>query len=69
MIEIFTDISDDIKRKANIIWRIALVQPTPFSAAEFLNNITEHYRNKWTEEEINFLQFYLQTQMEMMKND
>lgn len=69
MIEIFADIDDEIKSKCNIIWKIALAQDDPMKAAKFLNNITEHYRNKWTEEEINFLQFYLQTQMEMMKND
>lgn len=69
MTEIFTNISDDIKRKAEIIWRMALIQEHPFAAAEFLNNIIDEYSTKWTEEEIEFLQFYLKTKMEMMKND
>ena len=67
MVEIFTDISDDIKSKADIIWRIALVQPTPLAAAKFLNAVTEYYRTRWTEEEVDFLQFYLQMKMEMVK--
>jgi hypothetical protein len=69
MIEIFTDINDEIKSKCNIIWKIALAQDNPIKAAKFLNNVTEYYRQRWSDEEINFLQFYLYTQMEMMKND
>ena len=67
MVEIFTDISDDIKSKADIIWRIALSQPTSLAAAKFLNAVTEYYRTRWTEEEVDFLQFYLQMKMEMVK--
>jgi len=69
MIEIFTNISDEIKNTADIIWRITLAQKNPVSAVSFLNNIIKYYNNKLTEEEINFLQFYIQMQMEMMKND
>ena len=67
MTEIFADISDNVRNKADIIWRIAINQPSPAQAAKFLNDITEYYRMKWTEEEVDFLQFYFQTQMEMVK--
>lgn len=67
MTEIFADISDNVRKKADIIWRIAINQPSPAQAAKFLNDITEYYRTKWTEEEVDFLQFYFQTQMEMVK--
>ena len=69
MTEIFTNINNDIKNKADIIWKLTLGQKNPVSASYFLNNIINYYRNKLTEEEINFLQFYIQMQMEMMKND
>ena len=35
--------------------------------ANFLNNATNYYKNTFTEEEIDFLQFYFHTRMEMMK--
>ena len=35
--------------------------------ARFLNTVTEYYRNLYSEEEIEFLQFYFQMKMEMMK--
>ncbi len=67
MTEIFADISDDVKQKAEIMWKMALSQPNPVKAAELLNILTEYYRKRWTEEEVDFLQFYFQTQMEMNK--
>lgn len=67
MVEIFANISDEVKRKAEIMWKIAISQSMPYAAADFLNEATEYYRNKWTDEEIDFLQFYFYTQMEMMK--
>ena len=67
MTEIFADISDDVKQKAEIMWKMALSQPNPVRAAELLNILTEYYRKRWTEEEVDFLQFYFQTQMEMNK--
>ena len=67
MIEIFENISDDVKQKAEVMWKMALCQPNPVKAAELLNMVTEYYRKRWTEEEVDFLQFYFQTQMEMNK--
>ena len=65
MVEIFADISDDVKRKAELIWKLSIGQSNPIKAAKLLNQFTEYYRKRWTEEEVDFLQFYFQTQMEM----
>lgn len=67
MTEIFEDISDEIKQLAESAWTITLAQETPIKAAEFLNNVTNYYTNILTEREMEFLQFYFQMKMEMMK--
>ena len=67
MTEIFADISDDVRSKAEIMWKIALGQDNPIKAAQFLHDMIDYYSNRWTEEEVNFLDFYFQTQMEMNK--
>ncbi len=69
MTEIFTNISDKIKNTAQIIWNMTLLQDTPLDSALFLHKMTEHYRKQLTDEEMDFLQFYFQMQMEMNKND
>ena len=48
MTEIFTNISDDVKEKAEIMWKIALAQSNPVKAAKILNDFTEYYRKRWT---------------------
>ena len=65
MTEIYENISDSVKRQADIIWRMALAQPNPLLAAQFLEDITNYYSTRWTEEEVDFLQFYFRTKMEM----
>lgn len=69
MIEIFADISDNVKKTAEVIWNMAILKSTPLEAATYLNDMTEHYREIWTEEEVDFLRFYFQTRMEMIKNE
>ena len=69
MIEIFENVSDDAKEAARIAWRLAMAQKSPAEAANFLNTVTEYYRHLLTEEEVEFLQFYFNMQMEMMKNE
>ena len=69
MIEIFSDIGDDIKEIAKTSWKLALMQKEPRKAAEFLTRVIDYCKQLYTEEEIEFLQFYFQTQMEMVKND
>ena len=67
MTEIFEDISDEIKQLAEGAWAITLAQESPIKAAEFLNSVTNYYTNILTEREMEFLQFYFQMKMEMMK--
>lgn len=67
MQEIFENVREEVRKMAKIIWKVALLQKTPINIAKFLDTATEYYRNFYTEEEIEFLQFYFHTQMEMMK--
>lgn len=67
MIEIYNNISDNVKKIADAAWSIAAAQKNPMDAAQFLNNVTEYYRDILNDEEIEFLQFYLNLKMEMMK--
>lgn len=67
MIEIYPNISKTVKDIAETAWNITLAQRDPMQAADFLNNVTEYYRNVLSDEEIEFLQFYFQMKMEMMK--
>ena len=67
MIEIFTNISEEVKDTAEMAWQLALSHEKPIDAAEFLNIVTEYYKKTYSEEEIEFLQFYFQMKLEMMK--
>ena len=67
MQEIFKDVRNEVKSVAKTAWNLALVQPDAWKAAEFLNALTNYYKNLYTEEEIEFLQFYFNMQLEMMK--
>ena len=67
MTEIYENVSDSAKEIASIAWKIAIALNNPASAANFLNSVTEYYRNSLTEEEVEFLQFYFNMKMEMMK--
>ena len=67
MQELFENVRDEVKSVAKTAWNLALSQPTPIKAAEFLNTVTNYYQLLYTEEEIEFLQFYFNMQLEMMK--
>lgn len=67
MQELFENIRPEIKRVAEGAWNLTMAQENPASAAELLNSVVEYYRNIYTEEEVEFLQFYFQMRMEMMK--
>ena len=69
MTELFKDITVPTKDLAAAIWDLAYSQKSPVDAANVLNNATEYYRNILTDEEIEFLQFYFNIQMEMIKNE
>jgi hypothetical protein len=69
MTELFTNIPGDTKNLATTIWDLAYAQKNPVAAANFLHNATEYYRNILSDEEIEFLQFYFNLQMEMMNDE
>ena len=67
MQEIFENVSDEVKEIADVAWRLALSQKDGVSAAKFLDNITNYYDKILNEEEVDFLRFYFNMKMEMMK--
>lgn len=68
MTELFPNISDELKGIAETGWNIAINLNNPVKAAEFLDNLTNYYRAMMrSEEDIEFLQFYFNMKMEMMK--
>lgn len=67
MTEIYSNINDEVREIAEQTWNIVLAQKNPIDAAEFLHNVTEYYKNILTDEDIEFLQFYFDMKMEMMK--
>ena len=69
MTELFPNVRDEVKEVADMAWRLALSQRNPVEAADFLTNTTNYYKHIYTEEEIEFLQFYFNMKMEMMKNE
>lgn len=69
MTELFNNVRDDVKTTAEYAWKIAMMQNNPATAADFLNNVTNFCKVYYTEEEIEFLQFYFNMQMEMIKDE
>lgn len=67
MTEIFTNVSNEAKEIAELSWRVANIQKNPLEAANFLANVTSYYSNILTEEEVDFLRFYFNMKLEMMK--
>ena len=67
MQEIFDNIRTEVKEIADTAWNLAMMQKNPIQAANFLNNVTEYYKHIYTNEEIEFLQFYFHMKLEMMK--
>jgi len=67
MIEIYQNVSQDAKNLAEAAWNIVLTQKNPVDAAKFLNSITEYSRYFLNDEDVEFLQFYFNMKMEMMK--
>ncbi len=67
MTELYKNVRDEVKSVADFAWKVALAQDNPVDAANFLNNVTNYYKHFYTEEEIEFLQFYFNMKMEMMK--
>ena len=66
MTELFANINPDVKEYAKTAWSLALAQRDPAAAADFLNTVTNYYKVVGTPEEVEFLRFYFNMQMEMM---
>lgn len=58
MIEIFSDIKEEVKRAAEVAWLIASKSSNPATAATFLDTVTNYYKNTLSQEESEYLQFY-----------
>ena len=69
MQELFNNVRQEVKDTAESAWNLAIAQHGPVRAADFLDNVTNYYRNIYTDEEIEFLQFYFKMKVEMMKDD
>lgn len=69
MNEIYKNVREEVRETAQIAWSLACAQKQPIDAAEFLDNVVRYYNNTYTEEEIEFLQFYFNMKMEMMKDE
>jgi len=69
MQELFNNVRQEVKDTAESAWNLAITQHDPVRAADFLDNVTNYYRNIYTDEEIEFLQFYFKMKVEMMKDD
>lgn len=67
MTELFGNIRQEVKDTAYSMWNIAVTQKNPIEAAKFINDTTNYYANIYSEEEMRFIRFYIQTQLEMMK--
>ena len=67
MLELFEHIRQEVKDTAEGAWNLTISQHTPAEAAKLLNTIVQYYSLIWTKEEVEFLQFYFQMKMEMMK--
>ena len=67
MQEIFENISDQTRQLAETAWTIAMAQDNPIKAANFLNTVTNYYDQRMNEEDREFLRFYFNMKMEMMK--
>ena len=67
MTELYENIRQEVRDTAEGAWILISSKVNPFEAARLLSDITEYYRNIYTEEEIEFLQFYFNVQIEMMR--
>ena len=69
MTELFPDISDEIRIAAKTAWDVVKAQKDPADAVEFMDKTIKYFEETLGEEEADFLRFYFQVQMEMMKNE
>ena len=66
MIELFPYISNETRQEVEKMWNLAK-QMDSVNASKFLNAYTNLFTINHTENEVDFLHFYINLQMEMMK--
>ena len=69
MTELYENVSDEVRQVAELSWKIAMTMKNPVESAKFLDNVTNFYAHRYTEEEIEFLRFYFNLRMEMIINE
>lgn len=69
MTELFADIDKNVKEMAEGAWVLVRSNKDPLEAARLLNTVIEYAQQTLTEEEVEFLQFYFNMKLEMMKNE
>lgn len=69
MLELFEHIRPEVKRTAEGAWNLTIAQNNPMAAAKLLNEVVEYYKLIWTEEEVEFLQFYFKMKMMEMNKE
>ena len=68
MTELYSHIRQEVKDLARGSWKMAIAQHSPQEAAELLNTVVEYHKLIYTQEEVEFLQFYFKMKMmEMTK--
>lgn len=67
MVEIFDNIGNDVKESVDFIWTTAS-QQDPIKASKFIDTCIKYLETRYTEEEMEFVHFYLKLQMEKIKN-
>lgn len=66
MEELFENIRPEVKDAAQAMWQLALKKKNPIEAAKFINDTTNYLAMQYSPEEVEFLRFYVKTQLEMM---
>lgn len=66
MTELFTDLPDNVKRQAEQFVDITLMHDDPFEIVNILNEYTQSCQ---TEEEQEFVEFYVNMRLEELKNE
>jgi len=69
MIELYANVSDEVRNLAENIWNIAIANESPIEAAEFISTAIQYFEHQLTEEEIDFLRFYINMKLEMELNE
>lgn len=69
MEELYPNIRAEVKEVAQVAWNLALMQRETSKVAKFLHTVTEYYKQLFSQEEIEFLQFYFNMKLEMEKHE